>query len=65
MPEVAEFAAQIETAFEEFKALPASAPAAAVAPPAKKATAPAKKKSVPKATRTPRANAPMAKRASR
>ena len=65
MPEVAEFAAQIETAFEEFKALPASAPAAAAAPPAKKVAAPAKKKSVPKATRTPRANAPMAKRASR
>ena len=64
MPEVAEFAAQIETAFEEFKALPAAAPAAAAAP-AKKAAAPAKKKSVSKATRAPRANAPMAKRASR
>ena len=71
MPEVAEFAAQIETAFEEFKGLPASAPAEAAAPPAKKAAAPrrkaapAKKKSVSKATRTPRAAAPTAKRASR
>ena len=92
MPEVAEFAAQIETAFEEFKALvpaPAAVEVAAV-PPAKKAArkvakkAPAKKtvakkaaskakpvaakkpaKTVPKATRTTRASAPPAKRASR
>jgi diacylglycerol O-acyltransferase / wax synthase len=85
MPEVAEFAAQIETAFEEFKGLPA-APAAAAPAPAKQATARkstartttakqavAKKKPaagqaaqpVPKATRTARASAPTAKRASR
>jgi hypothetical protein len=60
MPEVAEFAAQIETAFEEFKALPVSAPAKKVA--VKKAAA---KKPVAKATRSPRASAPTAKRPSR
>jgi diacylglycerol O-acyltransferase len=92
MPEVAEFAAQIETAFEEFKglapapaALPQAVPAvkkvAARKPAAKKAmtktpatrAAAAKKtaakkaaaKPVPKATRTTRASAPPAKRASR
>lgn len=98
MPEVAEFAAQIETAFEEFKGLvpapavevqsvppakkkvaarkkaapasPAVKKAVAKKPVAEKATAkkaPAKKaaKPVPKATRTTRASAPPAKRASR
>ncbi len=55
MPEVAEFAAQIETAFEEFKGLP---PAAAPAPEAAR-------KPVAKATAKPRANAPVAKRARR
>ncbi len=67
MPEVAEFASQIETAFEEFKGLPASAPAAPAAPPAKKLAA-AKKKTrrpVAKATGRTRASAPMPKRASR
>lgn len=41
MPEVAEFAAQIETAFEEFKALPVAAPAVAQPsrPAARKTTA--------------------------
>ncbi len=51
MPEVAEFAAQIEAAFEEFRALPVAAPAEAAAPakkvPAKKA--PAKKAAAKKA----------------
>lgn len=101
MPEVAEFAAQIETAFEEFKGLvPAPAveapaaeaavkapvkkrpaapkvtakKAAAKAPtkkaptkkaPAKKAAAKKAAKPVPQATRTTRASAPPAKRASR
>ncbi|WP_341887301.1 wax ester/triacylglycerol synthase family O-acyltransferase [Variovorax sp. YR752] len=91
MPEVAEFAAQIETAFEEFKGLAptpaaeppavpparkvAKRPAAAKKTPATKVPAkktpvkktPAKKaaKPVPKATRTTRASAPPAKRASR
>ncbi|TXC65992.1 DUF1298 domain-containing protein [Piscinibacter aquaticus] len=71
MPEVAEFAAQIETAFEEFKALPvtttvpapAKAPAKATTKVARKV--PAAKKPVPKATRKPRANAPTAARAGR
>ena len=70
MPEVAEFAAQIETAFEEFKGLPAKHGAAAPEPKSKRA---AKKKPVlgqtsrpvPKATRTTRASAPVPKRASR
>lgn len=92
MPEVAEFAAQIETAFEEFKGLVPTAVAMPQAvPPAKKVAArkpatkkaatkkpatravatkktPTKKaaaKTVPKATRTTRASAPPAKRASR
>jgi len=76
MPEVAEFAAQIETAFEEFKSLPAAAPVekkvVAKKAPAKKA--PAKKsvakkavakKAVAKATGRTRASAPPAKRPSR
>ncbi len=98
MPEVAEFAAQIETAFEEFKGLvPAPAVEVQSVPPAKKKVAARKKaapaspavkkavakkpvaekatakkaaaktaaKPVPKATRTTRASAPPAKRASR
>ncbi|MFT3665658.1 wax ester/triacylglycerol synthase family O-acyltransferase [Piscinibacter sp.] len=48
MPEVAEFAAHIETAFEEFKGLPAAAPAA-------EPTIKSKAKPVAKATRKPRA----------
>lgn len=76
MPEVAEFASQIETAFEEFKGLPVAAPSPATAPAAarvprtvpkkmpKKAAA-KKGKAVPQATRSPRANAPTAKRAAR
>lgn len=69
MPEVAEFAAQIETAFEEFKGLPVTATAPAPVPAKVPKKAPtktaAKKKAVPKATRSTRANAPMAKRAAR
>lgn len=71
MPEVAEFAAQIETAFEEFKGLPAEARGAVQAPAVPQAVASKKKspaatsKPVAKATRAPRANAPMAKRPSR
>lgn len=81
MPEVAEFAAQIETAFEEFKGLPVTATAPAPVPAKVPAKVPvkvpvkvpkkaptrtaAKKKAVPKATRSPRANAPTARRAAR
>ncbi|TXH59899.1 MAG: wax ester/triacylglycerol synthase family O-acyltransferase [Burkholderiaceae bacterium] len=51
MPEVAEFAAQIETAFEEFRALPVAAPAEPVAQEKKVVAtkAPAKKAAVKKA----------------
>jgi WS/DGAT/MGAT family acyltransferase len=71
MPEVAEFAAHIETAFEEFKGL-SSAPAEAGRRTAAKkravaAKAPAGKPAarVAKATRRPRAGAPIARRSAR
>jgi WS/DGAT/MGAT family acyltransferase len=66
MPEVAEFAAQIETAFEEFKSLPVTTHDAKKAP-AKKVAAKkvAAKKAVAKATGRTRASAPTAKRPSR
>ncbi|WP_298824978.1 wax ester/triacylglycerol synthase family O-acyltransferase [uncultured Piscinibacter sp.] len=70
MPEVAEFAAHLETAFEEFKGLPVAHEVATPAPAkkvvAKKAPATKKRaKPVPAATRTARASAPTTKRASR
>jgi WS/DGAT/MGAT family acyltransferase len=63
MPEVAEFAAQIETAFEEFRGMPVAGVTETPArtPP----KTPARKKPVSKATRTPRANAPTARRTTR
>lgn len=73
MPEVAEFAAHIETAFMEFQGLAATAPAPApaVAAPSKKALkAPARKAAeapatASKAAARSRASAPSAKRVSR
>ena len=78
MPEVAEFAAQLETAFEEFKGLAPLVPEAAPAVPAKKAVAKkvavkkaparkivAKKKPVTRATPKTRASAPAPRRAGR
>lgn len=72
LPEVAELARELQAAFDEFQALPATAePAPTPSPPTKtvakkvaKSTA-KRAKSVPKATSRTRASAPLKKRAAR